>query len=181
MNNEKNKIFKFVLIFILIVVCLISFLVSSNSNEDGGSSSSSSSSDTNAIIERAQQESKAVKSDEKKDFTQIGIDEYLEMYNGSDNKIVLIARPTCSFCQIAEPIIQNVAYKYDVNIYYLNTDDFSDDDESSLIQSDGAFSNGYGTPMLLLVSNGKIVDKVDGLTDTSGYLKFLETNGIINK
>ena len=55
---------------------------------------------------------------EKGDFIQIDINQYLEMYNGSEKQIILIARPTCHYCQIAEPILQNLVYEYKLNINY---------------------------------------------------------------
>ena len=35
------------------------------------------------------------------------------------------------------------------------------------------------SPVLLVVGQGKIVDKVDGLTDTAHYIKFFQDNGFI--
>ena len=182
--NKNNKVLKIVLIIVgIIVVCLFSFFASLDaSNKNSSSSSSSNSSeDVSAIIERAQSESDAVKDEEKKEFISIDVSKYLELLSGSDNSLVLIARPTCSYCQIAEPIIQNIAYKYDIDINYLNTDEFEDDDEAKLVSSHEYFSEGYGTPILLIVSNGDIVDKVDGLTDTENYIKFFTSYGFINE
>lgn len=182
--DKNNKALKVILIVIgVIVVCLFSFFASldSSNKKSSSSSNSSNSEDVNAIIERAKSESGAVKTDERKEFNSIDISKYLELLSGSDNSLILIARPTCGYCQIAEPIIQNIAYKYGIDINYLNTDDFEDDDESKLISSNEYFSEGYGTPILLIVSNGDIVDKVDGLTDTENYIKFFTSYGFINE
>ena len=81
------------------------------------------SNDGDVIFENAQKESSAVADAEKGDFVQIDINQYMEMYNGTEKQLVLIARPTCTYCQIAEPIIQNIIYKYNVTVNYLNTDD----------------------------------------------------------
>ena len=135
--------------------------------------------DSNNTLENATIEAANIKENEQKEFTEINVDEYLNKYNGNEKTLVLIARPTCHYCQIAEPIIHNLAYKYDLTINYLNTDNFYDDDKQKFMESDEFFENGFGTPMLLIVSEGKINDMVDGVTDTSNYIEFLKRNKFI--
>ena len=158
---------------LLIACCFIGEKDSSNSNFSKQTSS------TDEILNNAQDESSVITDDDKKDFESIDVNEYLDFYNGSENKVIFIGRPTCSYCQIADPIVRKINKDYDLNIYYLNTDEFSGDDETAFVKSDEFLANGYGTPMLFIVSNGGIVDKVDGLTDTAHYIEFLETNKII--
>ena len=131
------------------------------------------------ILERAQEESASVKDTEKKQLEEIDVTRYLDYYGGEESKLVLVARPTCHYCQIAEPIIQNLAYKYDINIYYLNTDNFKDDDEEKFKSSNEMFTGGFGTPLLLNIGTNKIIDTVDGLTDSEHYIKFFKDNGYI--
>lgn len=183
MDKKSDSFLKTMIIVAgVAVVCLISFLVSlQTSNSEGNSNTNTNTTSSSSIIEKAQSESATVNDSEMKEFSQIDVDRYLDMYAGKENKVVLVARPTCSYCQIAEPIIKNIAYKYDIEINYLNTDDFADDDEARFIQSDELFSEGYGTPMLLLVSNNEIVDKVDGLADMDGYVEFFKRNNIISE
>ena len=181
-KNNDSFLKTMIIIAVVAVVCLVSFLVSLHAGSSEGSSSTGSSiMDASSIIEKAQNESNSVKDSEMKELSDIDVERYLEMYTGNEDKVILVARPTCSYCQIAEPIIRNIAYKYNIDIYYLNTDEFSADDESKFIQSDEVFSGGYGTPMLLVVSGDKIVDKVDGLADMSRYIEFFKRNNIIGE
>ena len=131
-------------------------------------------SDTTDTLTIATKEAASIKEEEKKEFTNINIDEYINAYNGEEKTLVLVARPTCHYCQIAEPILHNIAYKYSININYLDTDDFQEDDFQKFIESNEYFSEGFGTPMLLVVSNGTINDIVDGVTDTKHYIEFLK-------
>ena len=64
-------------------------------------------------------------------------------------------------------------------MYYLNTDNFSGEDQNNFIASNEEFSTGYGTPMLLVVGNGTIKNQVDGLTDRTHYIAFLQLNEFI--
>lgn len=175
--NSNKKYLWLVLVGIILVLLIIA---SSVGNKDSkGKSSNQLSENVDEILSNAQKESSNVKEEEQKDLPEINMDTYLEYYNGEEKKIVLLARPTCSYCQIAEPIIKKVAKDYDLAIDYLNTDNFKDDDTQKLINSDEFFKEGYGTPILLVVGEGKIIDKVDGLTDSAHYVDFFKRNEFI--
>lgn len=174
-NNKILVILGIVLAVILIIICSMVGTDSNNTKTDKVME------DGQTIVTNAQKESEAVKDEEKKEFTQINVDKYLEYYAGEENKIILVARPTCHYCQIAEPILQNISFKYNIEINYLNTDEFSDDDQTKFINSDDTFKDEFGTPFLLIVSNNKIVSSVNGLTDEAHYISFFKTNGFINE
>ena len=173
---DKDKKIEIAVVVSIVAVLLIAccFVAGKGSKN---SSFSNKSNNTNETLTNAQEESAAVTDEDKKDFESIDVNQYLEFYKGSENKVVFIGRPTCSYCQIA--IVRKINKDYDLNIYYLNTDEFTGDDEANFVKSDEFLENGYGTPMLFIVSNNEIVDKVDGLTDTTHYIEFLEKNKII--
>lgn len=171
---SKSEKYGLIGILVLLVVAIVVSGIISVKND-----SEEISNDGDEIYNNAQVESAAVKENEKGDFIQIDINQYLEMYNGSEKQIILIARPTCHYCQIAEPILQNLIYEYKLNINYLNTDNFEENDQQTLINSDEKFSNGLGTPTLVVVGEGQIYDAVDGLTDKAHYKEFFKKNGYI--
>ncbi len=172
--NNKGKYFGLLLVGIVIILIIIASFAGTNKKE-----STSNSEDVNAILTNAQEESKKVTADEQKELSEINVDTYLEYYNGEENKLVLLARPTCGYCQIAEPLIKKIAKDYDLEIVYLNTDNFQGEDQQKLMNSDEFFKEGFGTPLLLCVGQNKIIDKVDGLTDTNHYIAFFQKNGFI--
>ena len=165
MNKKVFGIIGGILLVILLIICC--------------SIKPEESSYTGNIVENAIAESSEIKEDEKKEFIDINIEEYINKYNSEEKSLILVARPTCYYCQIAEPILHNIAYKYDLNINYLNTDNFQDDDADRFRETDESFSEGFGTPMLLVVSNGNINDMVDGVTDTKHYLEFFKKHEYI--
>ena len=171
----KNKTLGYLLIGILAVVLLIGLFIQGKE----GTGISTLEDDPEIVIANAQEESAAVTEEEKKEFIQIDMNTYMSFYNGTEEKIVLIARPTCSYCQIAEPILAKIAKDYDFDIHYLNTDEFSEEDQATLVQSDEFFNEGFGTPLLLIVGNGSIINQVQGATDTAHYVQFFEQNKII--
>lgn len=192
MNDKSKKIVIGIMVAVgVILVCALCYFASSavsakagdnysesDTNSNNSATSGSSASD---MTSRAQQESAKVPDDEKKDFNDIDIDEYLDLYDGSKNSIVLFSRPTCGYCQIAEPILHHIAYQYKLTINHVNTDEMSSSDEKKLVESDDYFSDGFGTPLLVVVSNGEIVDMVSGLVDTENYVKFFTKHGFIDE
>lgn len=185
MKDKNNNIVKIIVMIVgIILVCALCFFVSESSTNKKGETYNKANSSTgnvsgDTITAQAQEESAKVTDDEKKEFANITMDTYLELYKGEENKLVLFSRPTCGYCQIAEPILQNIAYRHDITIQHLNTDEFSADDEEKLVKSDDYFSGGFGTPLLVVVSNGKIVDSISGLTNTANYEEFFKKYGFI--
>lgn len=191
MNDRNKKIVTGIVVAVgVILVCALCYFASSAvsakagdnySESDNSNSSTTSSSSASDMTSRAQEESANVPDDEQKDFNDIDIDEYLDLYDGSEDSIVLFSRPTCGYCQIAEPILHHIAYQYKLTINHVNTDEMSSSDETKLVESDDYFSDGFGTPLLVVVSNGEIVDMVSGLVDTDSYVSFFTDNGFIDE
>lgn len=189
MNEKKKKIIIGIVVAIgIILLCALCYFASSattnkagDSYEESSTTDTSGSSDVGDMTARAQEESAAVSDDEKKDFKEIDVDTYLDLYEDDEDSIVLFSRPTCGYCQIAEPILHHIAYQYDLTINHVNTDEMDSDDSTKLLESDDFFSDGLGTPLLVVVSNGEIVDLVNGLVDTENYVQFFSDNGFIEE
>ena len=123
--------------------------------------------------------------DEKKvELPEIGITEYTTLLNDKDASIIYIARPTCGYCQQQEPIVKELASKYELVFHYLNTDNLSNEDMSTLFKSDktlfGEDGKNFGTPTTVIVKNGKVVDSLVGLTQRDSFEEFLTKNGFIH-
>ena len=176
---KNNKII--IGIIAVVALLMISFFITpkKNNEKQNKENNTNITEDANTILANAQKESTNIKDSEKKDFINIDVNKYLEYFNGTEKKIVLIGRPTCHYCEIAEPILHNVAFEYNLDINYLNIDNFSEEDTANFYHSDESFSEGFGTPTLLIVSEGKIHDKVDGLTDKTHYIEFFKLNDFI--
>ena len=175
MKKSTKIILSIIGIVLLVVICT---LVKPNDGENNTTSNGTE--DSADLLARAQQQSAAVKDEEKKDFVSVNVSEYLEKYRDSDPHIVLIARTSCGYCQIAEPILHKIAKDYDLEIFHLNTDDItSDDDLGEFVNSNEYFSSGFGTPLLLITKNSTLEDYLEGLADYEGYVDFLKDNHFI--
>ncbi len=171
MKNRSNFIFIIISISIIILICIVSFGTSSSSKGESINENSD-------LLTKAKRDSENVKN--KKDFKKINVDEYLELYNGNSLSMVFIGKDNCEYCKIAEPIVQNIMYENDLEVYYLSTNEFTEESESKFLNSNDMLSP-LVTPLLLVVSNGEIIDSAKGLTDLDGYKELFINNGFIRK
>lgn len=186
--NEKNKkiVIGIVVAIGILLLCALCYFASVAATNDAGdsytenNSSTTTSTDAADMTTRAQEESANVPDDEQKDFNEISVSEYLDLYDGEEDTLVLFASPTCGYCQIAEPILHHIAYQYDLTINYVDVSAMDSDEQADLLDSNTYFEQ-LGTPSLLVVSNGEIVDSVDGLVDTATYTDFFTTYGFIEE
>ena len=179
-NVEKIKSVTIV-VLILIIVFGASYFTSELQQCNNGESTTSSDTDSSTTTTSDTSSSSDIPEDEQGDLTDIDIDEYLDLKEGDEASIIYIARPTCHYCQEMEPIVKNIVYEYGVEVNYLNTDELDDDGQAKLVKSDDYFSEGYGTPLLLVVKDDEIVDIQEGLTDKDATVNFLKDNGFIEE
>lgn len=122
------------------------------------------------------------------EYVNITIDEYLDLMKSETKKIVYIARPTCSFCVKQSPILKRIASKYELEINYLNTENFYDasiqdytEDGYKLINSAEQYKEGFGTPNTIIVQDGKIIDGIFQYAEANELKDLFERNGFINE
>jgi predicted bacteriocin transport accessory protein len=106
-----------------------------------------------------------IASDSKVGLVDININKYFEYLNSDEARIVLISRPTCPYCQKFTPILKELTEQYKFAIFSLNTDTLTESDWNKFVASNEYFSGQWGTPLVLVVSNGKIIDKHEGYAE----------------
>ncbi|MCI8346565.1 MAG: hypothetical protein HFJ12_01275 [Bacilli bacterium] len=178
---DKDRLIKNTfIILVVIVICLICFFASSSRSKPyEKSSSQEASSEGNNVLEQATKQAGEISDDKRVQPEEISLKTYLELYDKEGESLVLISRPTCQYCKIATPIIENIIYEKNVKIHYLNSDNLTEEENSTLISSDNYFSSGYGTPLLLVVGNHKIKDQVEGLVTKESYEAFFQEYGFM--
>lgn len=118
----------------------------------------------------------------QKKLTNISYPEFTGLVKSSTKTVVMVGRPDCSWCQKLMPIMQNLANKNNIDIKYLNVNNFTEEDFAGFDKLDKASnpnSNG-GTPMTFIVANGKIEARLDGYVESDKVEAFLKTNKIIS-
>ncbi len=176
-KENDNSVQKAVILVVLLVVFFGVIFMVNNNSEKGKYEESNGSLTTGD----AQSESANIKDDEKKDLTNIDINEYLKLKKSDEASIIYIGRPTCSHCQTQKPIMEYMVYKYNVKVNYLNTDELDEKGMNKLQKSDEYFSNGFGTPLILIVKGGEIIDKKEGETTIEDLTEMFKNAELISE
>ena len=179
-KKEKEQLKTGVIIVLVLVIIFGGSYFASELKSDKYKNNSSTTTSGNTNTSSDDNSSSDISEDEQAELNSIDIDKYLSLKKGSDKAIIYISRPTCHYCQQEDPIIKNIVYETKITVNYLNTDELDDDGNSKLIKSDDYFSEGYGTPLLLVVQKDKIVDKLEGLTSKENIVSFFKKYGFVN-
>jgi len=113
---------------------------------------------------------------EEKEFKEITLTYFLEELEKEDVYLYL-GYPECPYCQQLEPLLLQVQNELKKDINYINTNAMSDLEKSKLPEIHDIFKGEWGTPVLLNVSKGQVVDYNMGLVDINTLRTFynLET------
>ena len=112
-------------------------------------------------------------------FNKLAMDKYLELIKSSEKSIILVARPTCGYCEKFSPILKEAADDMKLTINYVNTDEFSNDDWNTFSNSLEYLSQeDWGTPLTLIVQNGKVIAANNGYIELEGIKAFFKENGL---
>lgn len=111
-------------------------------------------------------------------FKELTLDEYLKLIKEDEKNIILVARPTCSYCELFTPILKEAADDMDLEINYVNTDSFTNEDWTKFNNSLSYLSEeDWGTPLTLIVENEEVIADNGGYVDLSTIKTFFEENG----
>lgn len=176
MNEVKGlKILTCISICITIISLLLSLIIlnkvsNGNFSSNSGSGNSGSGTDT-GTNEKVEYDTSM--------FTEIKLDDFLDMYEENDEFFVYTGRSTCGYCVAFLPYLQQSVSEYDYTLYYLDVDKLSNDDLTEIAELDDKFKTTIGgTPMVYVMGNEDVVDINQGYTDYDTYASFLEDNGV---
>lgn len=110
-------------------------------------------------------------------FKNISIDKYLELIKKPEKNIILVARPTCGYCEQFTPVLKQAMGDMKLTINYINTDEFSQDDWTKFTNSLPYLKEEWGTPLVLITQNGELVEKSEGYTELDTIKTFFKNNG----
>lgn len=101
-------------------------------------------------------------------FTKISVKEYLTIAAKDEESYIYIGRPTCSHCVASMPLLKRIIATLGKPIYYINIDNETSTDLSTLATATNNIYNG-STPLFMVVKNGTILRNQAG-SDTYANL-----------
>lgn len=156
-NENDVKVFPTSVMFILIVIFVaVIFLMMNYNKKDYNNSTSGIKENTNEII------GNEIKT--KNEFDKIK--------KSKNYSIVVVISNNCHYCEIFNPILEDVIQEYNVNIYYLNID-------SNFYNSVDLDTSVYGTPTTIIYKNDKVINNIMGYKEKNDLINILKKNGVI--
>lgn len=109
------------------------------------------------------------------------VSEYFELKKGDVPSVILFARPGCSWCTKYKPVINKVSSDYNLPIYYVNTQNMTEDEYNSVVTDSPFVSSqgGFGTPLTLIVGNNEEIGYIDGYVEYSEVVNILKDKSLI--
>lgn len=123
-------------------------------------------------------------------LTFIDYNEYEELISKSGIHVVVIGQTTCSHCIAIKPALSSVAGEYDLTINYLNLTEITEEESADFTESltnikyndpDFVESGSFGTPLTLIIEDGKVVDYISGQRTKSQLVREFKKNGLISE
>lgn len=125
-------------------------------------------------------ENKLIAGNNEAGFVEIGVADYLVMKETDNLRVIHIGSPNCTWSKQLEPYLEEISEDYGITIYYINIDDFTDEEEETFTNSHEALKEEYGTPTLIVVGKGDIKGKFGGYTENKdAYIDFFKEHDLI--
>ena len=100
--------------------------------------------------------------------------EYKDKIDKKEAFVFIVERTSCSHCQNFMPVAEKFAKDNSLPMYYVDTDEFKDNEFSELEASNTFFkknSGNWGTPTTIVLVGNEAVDSIEGETDADSLLK----------
>ena len=114
-------------------------------------------------------------------FKTIDTDKFVSLFKGEKKSLIYLGRSTCGFCVKFLPNLQKAQKEYGYTTYYLDITTVDKNGQKKIQELDDFLKENYGyTPMVLVVQDGKILNKEVnnyngvGYTEYKTYEKFLK-------
>lgn len=125
------------------------------------------------------QENKLISEDAKLSLNYIDYEKYEQLLNGKDKSVVVVGQTKCGYCVQAKLILNDIADEQGVTINYLNYTGLSSEEAEKFKDSLEYFQGSWGTPVMLILQDGKMIDVLSQLETEENYIEFLKENGVL--
>lgn len=115
----------------------------------------------------------------KSNLIKLSYEEIIEKVNSKDSFVLVISRTNCSHCANYKPKLKKVSNKYDIKIYYIDTDEL---DKNTLDNFSKQFSFDGSTPTTLFIKDGEektTATRIEGDVPVERIIDKLKKNGFI--
>ena len=113
-------------------------------------------------------------------FTEISDNKIIEKIENDESFILLVSQTTCSHCASYKPKLEEVANEYKINVYYIDVDLLTGDEDKNLKK----YVNYDSTPITVFIKNGEettAATRINGDASREKIIKKFKSNGFISE
>jgi len=110
---------------------------------------------------------------------ELDIEQVIEKVENKDSFVICISRTDCSHCQSYKPKLDKISKKYDLEIFYIDIDKYSNDEQNKF-RNYISFDN--STPVTAFIKEGEETttsNRIFGNVNSDKIIKKLKNNGFI--
>lgn len=135
--------------------------------------------DYNVVFEFLQ-DNGLIDEEAKLDLNYIDYETYEKLLSSKDKEVIVVGQTTCGYCVQAKVILNDVARDNEIEINYIDYAKLDEDEREKFSESLEYFQEEeWGTPIIMIVQDGEIVDMIEQLATEDEYVEFLEENEVI--
>ena len=125
------------------------------------------------------QENEIISSDSELLLNYIDYETYEKLLNSNENQVIVVGQSTCTYCIQAKLILNKIVDDNDITVNYLNVSYLTEEEGEKFESSLEYFDGSWGTPIMMIVKDGKMVDIIEQLATEEEYIEFLKDNGVL--
>lgn len=109
-------------------------------------------------------------------MNQINVDEFVELFNSEDVKVILVASLTCPHCTALKPKLNKIAGELDAEVNYLEISTLNDEEKEKFYGANEFMKENGSIPLVIAVKNNEVIDSFKGNIDETQIESFLRKN-----
>lgn len=104
-----------------------------------------------------------------------------ENYQKTDNSLIYIGSSKCSFCDLFNPVIEDVSENYDFNYTHIDVLDLTNQQFYELLDVLDIDETDFGTPYLVIGKTGEKEAEKGGYLEKASLVHFLKSNNFLDE
>lgn len=107
----------------------------------------------------------------------ISYTEYEDLMNSNKPFLMVIIQDGCGYCEMYEPVVEEVANELGIPVNYLNLTNLSSEESNKLSKSNSYLKkNQWGTPTTLFMVGNKVIDSIGQYVEKDDFVSFVKEN-----
>jgi glutaredoxin len=114
-------------------------------------------------------------------MTEIKLDKYISIVEGSKDKLVFVTNSNCDSCTTTKELLEKMFQGSNIKTYLITLENMEEEEKQKLMNATEETKESIIAPALLVVGNNKVSYSFDGPFDEDEIIKFLQDASLLRK